>query len=137
MALHIEARDLATPEFHSMFGLRQRRPRAAAALIALDLAHIARWFSVGQRSVRRWRDGSRRTPRGARVVPRPGPTQGVRVAQVERPAVPAITSTSARTNGCAPPVKPPREAAAPLASLASPAQTNGGEPPAPLIEPAT
>src|SRR5262249_2186360 len=64
-------------------------------------------------------------------------TQAVTVDQVEQAAAAAVTSTFARTNGCAPPVKPPREAAAPLASLASPAQTNGGEPPAPLLAPAT
>src|SRR5262249_16169182 len=51
--------------------------------------HIARWFGVAQRSVRRWRDGSRRTPRGALIVLRLLAAGAVTLDQVEQAAIPA------------------------------------------------
>jgi len=73
MALQ-EARDLAAPEFHSMFGLRRRRPRAAAttefgrALAAFGIKHrsVARWFHTSERNIRRWKSGM--AARGARAA---------------------------------------------------------------------
>src|SRR5215471_8558226 len=78
MALHTEARDLATPKFHSMFGLRQRRPRAAAttefgvalATLGIKQHSAARWFHTSERNIRRWKSGTRRTPPGVMVTVR-------------------------------------------------------------------
>ena len=112
MALQ-EARGLATTELHRMFGA-----------LGITQCRVAGWFGVAPRSIRRWKCGDRRTPRGVDIVLRLLAAGMVTVDQVEQVAFPI----PARTNGCAPPVKPPREAAAPLASLAPPARINGAEP---------
>src|SRR5262245_50689992 len=106
MALHTEARDLATLEFHSMFGLRRRRARATAttefgaALDALGLQQrrVARWFGVSPRSVRRWQSGDRNLPCGVDVVFRLLVTGVITPTQVEQ----AVT----RTNGSGTPEPP-------------------------------
>jgi len=102
MALQ-EARDLATTELHSTFGLRRRRPRAAAttefgaALDILDItqAHAGRLFQVSQRHVRRWKRADRSVPVGVATVLRLLTQGAVSLAQVEL----AATSISAWTNG--------------------------------------
>ena len=45
----------ATYEFHTTLG-------------ALGIARVAQLFGVGPRSVRRWRDGDRRVPRGVDIL---------------------------------------------------------------------
>src|SRR5262249_20768325 len=71
-----------------------------------------------------------RIPAGIAIVFRLLAAGAVTVDQIEQAAAPV----PARTNGSVPPVKPPREAATPLASLTSPTRTNGRphapEPPA-------
>jgi hypothetical protein len=103
MALHTEARDLATPEFHRMFGLRRRRPRAAAttefgaALTAFGIKHrsAARWFRTSERNIRRWKSGTRKTTPGVAVVVRLMMAGKVTVADVEL----ATGLVAPRTNG--------------------------------------
>jgi hypothetical protein len=75
MALHT-ASDLSVAKF------------CAATLGALGIAQhrVARWFGVGARSVRRWRDGTRRIPRGVDIVLRLLAAGAVTVAQVEEAA---------------------------------------------------
>ena len=75
MALQ-EARDLATPELHSMFGLRRRRPRAAAVTefsaalkkLGFPQNRVAKLFGVSCRHIRRWQHGDRTVPRAVRLV---------------------------------------------------------------------
>src|SRR5262249_11436558 len=112
MAFHAEARDLATTELHRMFdALGTQR-------------HAARLFAVTPRHIRRWRSGARHLPQAVGIVCNLLAMGKLTVADVEL----AAGLVAARTNGGAPPVKPPREAAVPLPSLASPAQTKGAEP---------
>lgn len=84
MALQAETNDLSVTEFGATLG-------------ALGLAQhrIAKLFSVGPRSVRRWQHGDRRVPRGVAIVCRLMATGTVTVAEVER----AAASTPTRTNG--------------------------------------
>src|SRR5262249_1214641 len=96
---------------------------------ALGLAQdrVAQLFGVGPRSVRRWRDGTRRVPHGVDIVLRLLAGGAVTIEQVERAAVP----TPARTNGGAdpgplppPPVPPaPEQSALQVAALANPGLT--------------
>src|SRR5262249_55466515 len=44
--------------------------RATLGALGITQTHIARWFNVGQRSVRRWRDGTRRAPCGIIILVR-------------------------------------------------------------------
>ena len=105
MALQ-EARDLAAPEFHSMFGLLRRRPRTAATTefaAALDTLNIpqsraAKIFHVSARHIRRWRSGARCPPPSVAVVVRLMLMGKVKIADVEQAAVPA----PAQTNDSAP-----------------------------------
>jgi len=104
-----------------------------ATLDALDLAQcrVARWFGIGARSVRRWQRGDRRIPAGVAIIFCLLAAGTITADQIEE-----ITAPPARTNGHAE-LKPPKEAAVPLASLASLTLTNGGaesEPRAPLDE---
>ena len=94
-------------------------------LDAIDITqrHAARLFGVSPRHIRRWRSGSRRLPHAVAIVIRLLAMKAVTTTQIEQVAVP--------------PIKSPREAAVPPASLASPARTNGNAkpgPPAPLKE---
>jgi len=120
MAFHAEARDLATTELHSMFGLRRARAAATtefgAALAILDItqAHAGRLFQVSERHVRRWKRADRSVPVGVAIVLRLLTQGAVSLAQVEL----AAASISAQTNGGA--------EGEPLVSLE--------EPPAPLEE---
>jgi hypothetical protein len=130
MALQ-EARDLATPKLHSMFGLRRRRPRAAAttefgtALDTLGLPQnrVAKLFGVSCRHIRRWQHGDRTVPRAVRLVINLLVAGAISIDQVEQAAA---VSAPARTNGHAEPEPPAR-----LRDEPEP------KPPAPLcIEPA-
>src|SRR6516165_7201542 len=71
MALQ-EARGLATTELHSMFGLRQRRPRAAATTefttLGITQRRAAKIFDVSERHFRRWRSGDRQIPIGVAIL---------------------------------------------------------------------
>src|SRR5262245_21672240 len=104
MAPHTETSDLVATELHK-----------ALNALGLPQHHIARWFSVSQRSVRRWRDGSRRTPRGALIVLRLLATQAVTIEEVER----AVARTDNNGNP-GPPAAPEQSgpARAPAAALA-------------------
>src|SRR5262245_2780116 len=101
--------------------LRWRHQRAAAAdefratLGALGIAQrrVAQLFGVGPRSVRRWRRGDRRLPRGVDIVFRLLAAGVVTVDQIEQAAIPI----PARTNGSAEP-----EPLAPLCVAPVPAQ---------------
>ena len=75
-----------------------------ATLDALGLAQyrIARLFDVGARSVRRWRHGDRRVPRGVDIVLRLLAAGVITIDQVEQAAIPI----PARTNGHAGPEPP-------------------------------
>ena len=78
-------------------------------LDAIDITqgHAARLFGVSPRHIRRWRSGSRRLPHAVAIVIRLLAMKAVTTTQIEQVAVP--------------PIKSPREAAVPPASLASPA----------------
>jgi GcrA cell cycle regulator len=86
MTTHAEASDsaVAATEFRATFdalGLTQQR--------------VARWFNVGARSIRRWRDGERRVPCGVGIVLRLLAAGLVTIDQVER----AAGAIPAQTNG--------------------------------------
>jgi hypothetical protein len=85
-------------------------------LDALDVTQhrAGQWFGVGPRSIRRWRDGTRRVPRGIDIVLRLLATGAVTAEQVEQ----AATPVPARTNGSAE-EKPP----APLRAAPAPKQS--------------
>src|SRR5262245_29377095 len=104
MAPHTETSDLVATELHK-----------ALDALSLPQHHIARWFSVSRRSVRRWRDGSRRTPRGALIVLRLLAMQAVTIEEVER----AVARTDSNGNP-GPPAAPEQSAPAraPAAALA-------------------
>ena len=89
-AMHVGSRDLSTTAIE-----------LCATLGALGLAQhrVAQLFGVGSRSVRRWRDGERRIPRGVSIVLRLLAAGAITAAQVERVAV----LIPARTNGGEPP----------------------------------
>jgi hypothetical protein len=102
MVMHAETSDLSTVEPCELLG-------------ALDLPQhraAARWFNVSSRAVRRWRQGSRRTPRGAAILLRLLVTQVLTADQIEQ----AAASIPARTNGRAPPEPPAPVAPAPKQS---------------------
>jgi len=104
MALHAETNDLATTEF-----------RKTLDTISVTQRHAARLFNVTSRHIRRWRDGSRRTPRGALIVLRLLAMQAVTIEEIER-AVARIDS-----NGNPGPLAAPEQsvpARAPAAALA-------------------
>jgi hypothetical protein len=83
--------------------LRQRRPRAAAvtkfarALDTLDIPQFraAKIFDVSERSLRRWRDGTRRAPAGVIILCRLLAAKAITAAQIERAAADPVP----RTNG--------------------------------------
>jgi len=64
--------------------------------LGLPQNRLAQLFNVGARSIRRWRDGARRVPRGVDLVIRLLAAGTVTVAQVEAAAV---SIPAARTNG--------------------------------------
>src|SRR5262249_15770323 len=74
-----------------------------ATLGALGLAQhrVAQLFGVGPRSVRRWRDGTRHTPRGVDIVLRLVAEGVVTIDQIEKVAIPA--PVRANGNGSAHP----------------------------------
>ena len=112
MALHA-AGDLSVAEFRAMLG-------------ALGIAQhrVAQLFGVGPRSVRRWRDGTRRVPAGVSIVFRLLATGAVMVDQVEQ----AAAAISGRTNGREP--EPP----APLRVEPTPASVPANPGPITLAE---
>jgi GcrA cell cycle regulator len=115
MALHTEARDLATTEFC-----------AALAELGIAQCRVARWFGVGPRSVRRWRHGDRRVPRGAEILLRLLTAGAVTIDQVEQAAapVPARTNGDAKPKPPAPrPVEPAPEQSALASALTDPSLT--------------
>src|SRR5262249_2827004 len=65
---------------------------------ALGLAQcrVAQLFAIGPRSVRRWRDGTRRIPRGVDIVLRLLAARAVTVAQVEEIAFSTQTDGNAK-----------------------------------------
>jgi hypothetical protein len=67
--------------------------RAALGACGITQHHAARLFGVTLRSIRRWQDGSRRTPYGVAIVCRLLAIKMVTVAQVERAAVPVLAPT--------------------------------------------
>src|SRR5262245_22468759 len=93
MAMHAEASDpsAAGTEVREILG-------------ALGIAQhrIAQLFGVAPRSVRRWRYGDRRLPRGVGIVLRLLAAGAVTIDQVERAAIPAPV----QTNGSAEPEPP-------------------------------
>jgi len=105
MALQ-EARDLATPELHSMFGLRRRRPRAAAVTefsaalkkLGFPQNRVAKLFGVSCRHIRRWQHGNRTVPRAVRLVINLLVAGAISIDQVEAAADPV----PAQTNGVKP-----------------------------------
>jgi hypothetical protein len=105
MALHA-AGDLSVAEF-----------RATLGALGIAQHRVAQLFGVGPRSVRRWRDGTRRVPVGVSIVFRLLATGAVTVDQVEQAAVPI----PARTNGSTEeePPAPLRAASAPEEQSAS------------------
>ena len=127
MAILIQSGDLGRKETPPRLreDLRRRHQRAPAAdefratLGALGIAQrrVAQLFGVGSRSVRRWRDGTRRVPVGVSIVFRLLVTGAVTVDQVERVAVPSPIWT----NGSAkeePPAPRPAEPALDQSALA-------------------
>jgi hypothetical protein len=121
-----EARDLTTPELHSMFGPRRRRPRAAAttefgaALITLRIKQrsAARWFRTSERNIRRWKSGDRHTPPAVGIVCN---LLAMGVVTVEQVEAAALVPTQTKGGGAEPeppaPLEPtptPAEAAAAL-----------------------
>jgi len=136
MALQ-EARDLAAPELHRMFGLRRRRPRAVATTefttLGITQRRAAKIFDVSERHFRRWRSGDRQIPIGVAILLRLVAMGRVSLADVERAAGLVI-------NGRASPEPPlerapvPAEAAAALTPVKI---TGDAEPrlPAPPVEP--
>ena len=101
MALQ-EARDLATPELHSMFGLRRRRPRAAAVTefsaalkkLGFPQNRVAKLFGVSCRHIRRWQHGDRTVPRAVRLVINLLVAGAILIDQVEQAADPVPTQTN-------------------------------------------
>ena len=100
--------------------LRRRPQRAAAAtefartLDMLDVTQlrIARLFGTTPRTIRRWRDGTRRTQRGVDIVLRLLAAGAITVAQVEAAATgPAPARINGRAKG--EPPAPLRAAPAP------------------------
>jgi len=69
--------------------------RATLAEFGLAQNRVARWFGVTSRAIRRWRNGSRRLPRGAEILLRLLAVGAITVDQIEWAAVPAPV----RTNG--------------------------------------
>ena len=124
MALQ-EARDLAAPELHRMFGPRRRRPRAAAptefgaafTTLGLPQNRVAKLFGVSCRHIRRWQHGNRTVPRAVRLVINLLVAGAISIDQAEGAAGPV----SARTNGCARPEPP---ASAPVALACAEAATH-------------
>jgi hypothetical protein len=96
---------------------------ATLAELGLAQCRVAQWFGVSPRAVRRWRRGDRRAGRGVNIVLHLLATRAITVAQIEE----AAASIPARDGGYSPPEKPPREAAVPLASLASFPAANRGK----------
>jgi len=88
---HMQVSNLAAAEF-------------CTTLDALGLAQcrVARLFAVGPRSVRRWRDGTRRIPRGVDIVLRLLAAGEITVAQVEEIAFSTQTNGSAKGEPPAP-----------------------------------
>ena len=111
--------------------LRRRRPRAAAttefgqALAALKIKQriAAQWFCTSERHIRRWTDGTRKTPPGVMVTIRLMMAGKVGPADVELAAGLVINDSASP--------EPPAEAAAAL----TPVKINGA-PVAPAPEPA-
>jgi len=87
MTIHVKTSDLPTVSVE----LRE-------VLGTLGLTHIARWFNVNQRSVRRWRDRSRRVPRGAAILFNLMAAQVVTADQIEQAAV-AISAAQMNGDG--------------------------------------
>jgi len=105
---------------------RERRPRTvtatefcqALAVLNITQTRVARWFAVEPRCVRRWRDGSRRTPRGVDILFRLLLTQVLTIEQVETAAA---TILAAQTNGSGKPGLPaPRPVESALETLVDP-----------------
>jgi hypothetical protein len=111
-----------------MFGLRQRRPRAAAvtefgaALTTLGIKQrsAARWFGTSERNIRRWSSGDRRTPPAVGIVLRLLNAGAVTAAQVEKAAAGPVP---ARTNGHAKPEPPAPLEPTPVPAHADPGST--------------
>ena len=107
--------------------LRRRPQRAAAAtefartLDMLDVTQlrIARLFGTTPRTIRRWRDGTRRTQRGVDIVLRLLAAGAITIAQVEAAAA---GPAPARTNGTKP--EPP----APLRAEPAPEEQSASAP---------
>src|SRR5262245_25331889 len=57
--LHTKVRDLVAAEFHDTLGV-----------LGIAQHRVAKLFAVSLRSVRRWRHGDRRVPRGVAIVVR-------------------------------------------------------------------
>jgi len=91
--------------------------------LGLAQTRVAEIFDVTPRHVRRWKHGDRRLPHAVAIVIRLLAAGAITLDQIEK----VVASAPIQTNGRTKP-RPPREAAAPLASLASLAQTNGAEP---------
>jgi len=93
----------------------------ARTLGVLDIAQhrVARWFGVNARSIRRWRDGTRRAQRGVDIVLRLLAAGAITIAQVEAAAA---GPAPARTNGTKP--EPP----APLRAEPAPEEQSASAP---------
>jgi hypothetical protein len=74
--------------------------RVTLDALGIPQQRVAELFGVGPRTVRRWRDGDRRTPCGVRIVLRLLVAKVVSVDQLEEVAA------SAQTNGSTKPVPP-------------------------------
>jgi GcrA cell cycle regulator len=109
--------------------LGRRRPRATAAdefgaaIDALGIAQrdIARLFGVDARSVRRWRSGARRVPRGIGILLNLMAAKVVTLTEVERAAAPVPVPTHGSGEPrlrAALPVEPAPEARAKAATVA-------------------
>jgi len=136
MALQ-EARDLAAPELHRMFGLRRRRPRAVATTefttLGITQRRAAKIFDVSERHFRRWRSGDRQIPTSVAVLLRLVAMGRVSLADVELAAGLVI-------NGSTSPEPPVERAPAPAKAAAAltPVKIDGDAgpgAPAPPVEP--
>jgi GcrA cell cycle regulator len=114
MALHTKTSDRAVTEFHEILGT-----------LGIAQHRVAKWFGVGPRSVRRWRDGTRHVPRAVDIVCNLLIMKVVTIEQVERAA--AAIPAPAKTSG----VKPERPVVEPMSAQAVLARTEA----ATLVDP--
>src|SRR5215471_8053846 len=95
--------------------------RATLGALGITQTHIARWFNVSQRSVRRWRDGTRRAPCGIIILVRLLAARMITIDQIEQVTDPIPTRANSSTNSePLTPVEPaPKQSASARAKVAA------------------